>query len=209
MSYKKILIPCFVIVLILICGSFVVIRSSKPKDKVGGVLQENSGTEMEYVATSAILKAVVVKVQADYLYVMEIGNSNSLIRLSLKDFSRDSFQMRQEILVYYNGVRLTIFPEEIRNISQIEIVKEVSDIPILDRYLRYCYNSEDSVEVSIVQITEKGIKMTIEDANELPYQYPSHYTIQKQVRNENYTGVSQTIGENTSNSTAGNMRNRV
>lgn len=159
--------------------------------------------------TAVTMKAIIVKADEDSLYVEQIDSQKSFLRLSLKDIDNTDFKMGQEILVYYDGVVLTIYPGEIRNIEKIEIINENSDIKIDDRYLRYCYSSRDNVEVSVNEITNKGIDIIIEDSNELQYTYANKYNIQKEVKNENYTGVGQTIGEITSNSTAGFTRNRV
>lgn len=159
--------------------------------------------------TAVTMKAIIVKADEDSLYVEQIDSQKSFLRLNLKDIDNTDFKMGQEILVYYDGVVLTIYPGEIRNIEKIEIINENSDIKIDDRYLRYCYSSRDNVEVSVNEITNKGIDIIIEDTNELQYTYANRYNVQKEVKNENYTGVGQTIGEITSNSTAGFTRNRV
>lgn len=168
----------------------------------------NQTVEQENIS-QITMKAVVIKVQEDYLYVMELDNQNSLLYLSLKNFNYDRFKMGQEILVYYDGCILETYPGQIRNIEKIEITNEKSNIQIPDKYLRFCYNSSDNVEISIAEINNNGMDIIIKDTNDLQYVYSNHYIIQRKVKNENYTGVSETIGKNTSNSIAPSTRNRI
>lgn len=159
--------------------------------------------------SSATMKAVIIRAEDDYLGIMELGNQNSLLRLSLNSFNYDGFKTGQEILIYYDGFVLESFPGQINNIEKIEIINEESNVQIPDEYFRVFYNSGENVEVSVSKITNNGIDLLIKDTNDLQYVYSNHYMIQKQVKNPNYTGVVQTLGENTSNSIAPAMRNRT
>ena len=47
-----------------------------------------------------------------------------------------------------------------------------------------------------------GISLTITDTNEIPYNYAHSYRINKKVKNKNYTGIGEKIGEDTENSTS-------
>ena len=51
-------------------------------------------------------------------------------------------------------------------------------------------------------MTNKGLIIEIIDRNELPYDYANEYTIYKEVKNEDYTGTGEKIGEDTENSTS-------
>ena len=55
----------------------------------------------------------------------------------------------------------------------------------------------------INDFTKSSISFNIEDTNELSYTYTNNYKIYKKVKNENYTGIGDKIGEDTENSTAG------
>ena len=227
MTYKKILIPIAIIVTaILIVVSIIIIGNINQKKDSNIVEDEkieyiteidaNLETKIDSITnedntntSGATMKAVIIKAQEDYLYVMDRSNQNSLLKLNLKNFNYDGFKMRQEILVYYDGYVLESYPGQVNNIEKIEITNEESNIQIPDRYLRFCYSSGDNVEISISEITNNGIDIIIKDTNDLQYIYSNHYIIQKQVRNDNYTGISQTIGENTANSIAPSTRNRI
>ena len=83
------------------------------------------------------------------------------------------------------------------------------DVTIPDNILRYCYNTKDKVTVTVSELTSSSISMTITDNNELPYIYAHSYNINKKVKNKDYTGKGQKIGEDTQNSISGFTRNRT
>jgi len=156
----------------------------------------------------ATIKAVVVKVNENHLLAMGIENGTELYSIGLKNSKDIKFEKGQEILVYFNGDVIESYPAQLGNIGKIEIIKEKSDIQIPDNIIRFCYNTKDKVNVTISELKNSGITLTITDTNELPYNYSHSYTINKKVKNENYTGVGQKIGEDTENSTSGFTRYR-
>lgn len=156
----------------------------------------------------ATIKAVVVKVNKNYLLAMGIENGTELYSIGLNNIENTEFKNGQEILIYFDGDVMTTYPAQLGNIGRIEITKEKSDIQIPDNIIRYCYNSKEKVDVTISELTNSGITLTITDENELPYNYSHSYKINKKVKNENYTGVGQKIGEDTEHSTSGFTRNR-
>ncbi|MGM9970635.1 MAG: hypothetical protein ACI35S_09615 [Anaeroplasma sp.] len=156
----------------------------------------------------ATIKAVVVKVNENNLLAMGIENGTELYSIGLKNYKDIEFEKEQEILVHFSGDVMETYPAQLGNIGKIEIIKEKSDIQIPDNIIRFCYNSKDKVSVTISELTNSGIILTIKDENELPYNYSHSYTINKKVKNENYTGVGQKIGEDTENSTSGFTRYR-
>ena len=101
-----------------------------------------------------------------------------------------------------------MYPPSLDKVDKIKITKEKSDVEIPESILRYCYSSTDNVNVIISELTGKGMSITIEDTNEYPYNLFENYIIRKKVKNENYTGVGQKIGEDTENSTSGFTRYR-
>ena len=156
----------------------------------------------------ATIKAVVVKVNENYLLAMGIAKGTELYSIGLKNFKDIKFEKEQEILVYFSGDVMATYPAQLGNIGKIEIVKDKSDTQIPDNIIRFCYNSKDKVNVIVTELTNSGITLTITDTNELQYNYSHSYTINKKVKNENYTGVGQKIGEDTGNSTSGFTRYR-
>ena len=157
---------------------------------------------------SAQIKAVVVKANENSLLVMGIGETSSLYSVGFTSEGNIRFKQGQEILIHFNGTIMQTYPAQLGDVRKIEIIKEKSDVEIPQNILRYCYSSRNNVTVTVNELTNKGISYTIKDTNELPYNYPNTYQIYKKVKNENYTGVGQVIGENTKNSTAGFTRNR-
>ena len=156
----------------------------------------------------ATLKAVVIKVSENHLLAMGIENNTELYSIGSGNFKDIKFEKGQEILVYFNGSIMESYPAQIGNVGKIEIIKDKSDIEIPDNIIRFCYNTKDKVNVTISEMTNTGITLTIIDSNELPYNYSHSYIINKKVKNEKYTGVGQKIGEDTENSTSGFTRYR-
>lgn len=156
----------------------------------------------------ATLKAVVVRADENHLLAMGASNGEKLYSIGLKDSTDSTYKKGQEILIYFDGNVMETYPAQLGNIDKIEIVKDKSDIQIPDNIIRFCYNSKDKVNVTVTELTNSGITLTITDTNELQYNYSHSYTINKKVKNENYTGVGQKIGEDTGNSTTGFTRYR-
>lgn len=162
-------------------------------------------TNNEIDNMEATINAVVVKVNENDLLAM--GIENELYSIGLESAKNIKFEKGQEILVYFYDVMET-YPIRLGNIRKIEVIKEKSEIQIPDDVIRFCYNSKDKVNVTISELTDTSITLTITDENELPYNYSHSYIINKKVKNEDYTGVGQKIGEDKENSTAGYTRYR-
>ena len=158
---------------------------------------------------NATINAVVVKVNENNLLAMGIENGTDLYSVGLKGAKNIKFEKGQEILIYFNGDVMESYPAQLGNIGKIEIIKEKGDIQIPDNIMRFCYNSKNQINITISELTNVGITLTITDKNELPYKYAHSYKINEKVKNENYTGVGQKIGEDTENSTSGFTRNRI
>lgn len=164
--------------------------------------REKYGEQNEYTNKSATMKAVVIKVNEKSLLVM--GSDNiGLCSVSFAKEGNIEFKQGQEILIYYDGMVATSYPSQIYNVGEIKILKQESETTIPEDILRYCYSSRNNVTVSVSKITRTGIEFIIKDTNKLKYDYSNTYTIYKEVKNENYTGIGYQIGENTGNTTAG------
>lgn len=150
-----------------------------------------------------IIKAVVVKVNENELLVMGIENGEGLYSVGLNDFKNMKFEKGQEILIYFNGVLLESYPEQFGNIEKIKIIKDKTNIQIPDNTIRFCYNTKDKVNITISELTNSDITLYITDTNDLQYNYSHNYRINKKVKNENYTGIGQKLGEDAENSTSG------
>ena len=155
------------------------------------------------------IKAVVVKVNDNSMLVMGItDNLSGLMSVGFTDEGNIGYKQGQEISFKYNGSITDMYPPSLDKVDKIKITKEKSDVEIPESILRYCYSSRDNVNVIISELTSKGMSITIEDTNEYPYNLFENYIIRKKVKNENYTGVGQKIGEDTENSTSGFTRYR-
>ena len=155
---------------------------------------------------NSILEAVVMEVYPQSLGVMEIKNnegSQDLYTVSFAEEGNIGFKEGQEVAIYFDGTVAESYPAQIHNVNKIEITKEESQITIPDEVLRYYNSSKDNVSINITDLTNTGFTITITDTNEIPYEFSNDYTLYKEVKNEDYTGQGQFIGENTGNSTAG------
>ena len=153
--------------------------------------------------TKATIKAVVVKVDENHLLAVGIENGTELYSIGLKNINDIQLKKGQEVLIYFNGDVMETYPAQLGNVEKIEILKEKSEVQISDDILRFCYNSKNNVTITVSELSNSGITLNIKDTNKLPYNYAHSYVINKKVKNENYTGVGEQIGENTNNSTAG------
>ncbi len=156
----------------------------------------------------ATIKAVVVKVNDNNILAMDIDKASELYSVGTKNTPNIELKKGQEILIYFNGNVMESYPAQLGNIGKIEVIKEESSTQIPDNVIRYCYNSRDNVNITISELTSSTISLTITDKNELPYIYAHSYKINKKIKNKDYTGVGQKIGEDTENSTSGFTRNR-
>lgn len=149
------------------------------------------------------IRGVVMEVYENSLSVMGIGAGNesgSLYSVSFAEDGNIGFKQGQEVLIYFDGMLLTTYPEQIYNVGKIEIVSEQSEVEIPDDVTRYYNNTQDKVDVNVTDLTTEGVTITITDTNELPYEYTNDYKLEKEVKNEEYTGQGQYIGEATDNS---------
>lgn len=156
------------------------------------------------------IKILVVGVEEQYLKAVRISDNQIGEELCVY-FSEDGdigFKRGQEVLVYFNGDILTSWPAQISNPGKLEIVKQESDIEIPKYVLKNFYSSKNNVNINVTEISNKGISFTIEDKNDVKFDYGNTYALDKQVRNENYTGVGEKIGEDTEYSTSGYTRSR-
>lgn len=157
-----------------------------------------------YNHTLAKTTAVIVRADENSMVVMGIED-NSLYMVGFTDEENKGFKSNQEIAIYYDGSIADTYPAQFGNIGKIKIIKEKSDIIIPENILKYAYSSKSNVHVSISKLTKTGISFMIIDTNELPYHYSDthRYTIERKVKNKDYTGIGYKIGEDTPNSVAG------
>lgn len=160
------------------------------------------GVVANYVRKTTI-KAVVVKVSESGLLV----DDGSLYIVGFTDEGNIGFKPGQEVLIFFDGSIMQTAPAQLVGVRKIKIIKEKSDREISKQKLQYAYSSKDNVTVTVNEFTSTGITFTIIDTNELPYNYSHNYRIEKKVKNPDYTGVGQIIGEDTENSIAGYTRN--
>lgn len=185
MKRKKILVIVAIIILILL-----VLISILLKLKEDGPIYK--------------MELIIVKANENNILAMELDGS--LYNIGTKEYSNLEFKNGQKILIYFNGLILQSYPAQLGNIKKIKIIEEESNVEIPKYILRYCYSSTDNIKVTVNELKNNGITLTITDTNEIPYNYSHKYKIYEKVENENYTGVGQKIGEDTENSLSGYIR---
>ena len=153
---------------------------------------------------------VVVQVNENNLLVFQKDKDNSLTIVGFTEEGNIGFKRGQEVSIYYDGsadfgfpIGYT-YPYTLSHVKKIEIVKEKSSIEIPTKYV----NTKNKVNVSIEKITNTQITFSVLDTNDTPYRYPNHYKIEKKVKNENYTGIGEKVGEDTETSLSGYTRSR-
>ncbi len=154
------------------------------------------------------IKAVVIEVDEKSMVVMATEGESGLLFSGFGKNGNIGFKQGQEILIYFDGYVMDSYPGQISNVEKIKILKEESGVEIPIEYLKYCYSSEYNVSVTVNEFTNTGMELSVVDTNEIPYEYTTSYKINKKVKNENYTGKGEKIGEDTEHSTSGYTRNR-
>lgn len=197
MVEKVVSIIMWIVILVLIVGTLSLLGSYIGQQKE--ILTENEENQ-------TIMKAVVIQVYEKALGVMEIKENDepgTLYTVSFAEEGDIGFKQNQEVNIYFDGTIAESYPAQIHHVNKIEILKDTTKISIPDDIVRYYNNSKDKVNIHITELTTKGLTITIEDENDLPYEYTNDYVLYQEVKNENYTGVGQKIGEDTENSTSG------
>ena len=183
---KSTKIIIFIIILLVIIGTFAIyIFTQYQKNMLSSI------------------RGIVMEVYENSLSVMGIEAGNEPGSLYSVSFAKDGnigFKQGQEVLIYFDGIVADSFPAQIHNVGKIEIVAEQSEVEIPDDVTRYYNNTQDKVDVNVTDLTTEGVTITITDTNELPYEYTNDYKLEKEVKNEEYTGQGQYIGEATDNS---------
>ena len=186
---KSTKIIIFIIILLVIIGTFAIyIFTQYQKNMLSSI------------------RGIAMEVYENSLSVMGIEAGNEPGSLYSVSFAKDGnigFKQGQEVLIYFDGIVADSFPAQIHNVGKIEIVAEQSEVEIPDDVTRYYNNTQDKVDVNVTDLTTKGVTITITDTNELPYEYTNDYKLEKEVKNEKYTGQGEYIGEATDNSVLG------
>lgn len=145
------------------------------KDReIKDVIIDNVNIENSIGNIAKTKRMVIVKVNNTTLSVMDVEKQEDLYVVTIPKGENLNFKQGQEILIHYNGNIIYTFPRQIVNVGKIEIIQEVSEIEIPTDVLRYFYNDKDKVKVSIDELTDIGIAITITDTNNLPYEYDTN-----------------------------------
>ncbi len=71
---------------------------------------------------NAIKKAIVVKVEEDYLSVAEIDDNTKIFKVKYPENNITSFEQGQEVLIYFNGRGNIDLTMQIDNVGKIEVI---------------------------------------------------------------------------------------
>ena len=146
------------------------------------VIQDNPA-DVDAIADrnmNAIKKAIVVSTEEDYLSVAEIDDNTKIFKVKYPKNNITSFGQGQEVLIYFNGYSNINSDVQIENVGKIEVVNGENANQITEESLKSASNSFDNISINISAISSSGITFTIEDSNEIPYNYSnSSYKILK------------------------------
>lgn len=133
---------------------------------------------------NAIKKAIVVKVEEDYLSVAEIDDNTKIFKVKYPENNITSFEQGQEVLIYFNGRGNIDLTMQIDNVGKIEVINGENATQITEESLKSASNSFDNISINVSDISSSGITFTIEDSNEMPYNYSniSYKILKKQTK---------------------------
>ena len=130
--------------------------------------------------TNLTMKAVVVKVGEKYLEIIKLDGTNSnLYDVSYSSDNKAKFKQGQEVLIYYDGFIDQSSSAQISKVKNIKVLKEESSIQIPIDVLKKSYNSIDNVSVSIDELSDTDMTISITDTNKYKYEYSNKYAIYK------------------------------
>ena len=86
------------------------------------------------------LEGVVVKVNDYNLSIMD--DDKNLYTVSFAKEGNIGFNINQEIEIYFDGMIMTSYPEQIRNVGKIEIIKEKRVKKVVGKFLIYYKNKD-------------------------------------------------------------------
>ena len=115
------------------------------------------------------MTGIVVEVSEKSISVMEEGNETGLYSISFSKEGNIGFEKGQKVLIHYGGTVVTTFPGIINNVGKIEILEDGNKTEIPHNVLTFYYSSKDNLNISVSELTNKGIIFSITDTNEIYY----------------------------------------
>lgn len=198
-KWLKVVIIILVILVVALLAFFIINRYTEQNEANNDI--QDSSIQYNNIDEIAVMDVVIVKVNERYLGVVNKDNPDDIMTVGIPDNDTNEYKQNQEIRVLYTGGIDESYPSSPHKVSQIEILKENSDIEIPEKVLKYFYSSRNNVEVSNIRVTQTGIDFEIKDTNDLKYEYKNTYTIYK--KNERTEQVeSPNIPVVTGNSTS-------
>ena len=131
----------------------------------------------------AIKTAIVAGVNDDYLCVVDSQDQNLLYNVYYPEEGNRDFEIGQEIKIYFNGKSTSTSRNgisELRNVGKIEIIDNANHL-IPDEILKKFNTNYNNVEVSINNLTNAGLTLTITDKNDIKYKFASKFYLSKNV----------------------------
>ncbi len=161
------------------------------------------------------IRGVVIETREKNLTLMD-AKDEGLYNISIPESSNLQFRQGQEILVYYKygSIIEQSLPAHIRteDIKKITILKEKSNIQIPTEKLERVYNSGEKVLISIEEISNKGMSITIKDTNEIKHEYKDfdpYQILKKGIRGTYSKLVEKTNKKKDANSIIVNPNNTI
>lgn len=132
----------------------------------------------------AIKEAVIAGVNEDSLYVVDSENKDLLYEVSFAKEGNIGFKQGQKIKIYFNGNETGSNINgvlAIQNVGKIEIADDENEQLISNDILKKFYTSFDNVDISIDNLTNTGLTMTVTDNNNLKYEFANKFTLSRNI----------------------------
>lgn len=142
------------------------------------------------------IRGVVIKTNNQNLTFMDVKDKE-LYNISIPQNNNLQYKQGQEILVHYkyDAIITHSLPIKIRteDITKITILKEKSNAKIPREKLERIYNLGENVLITIDELSQTGISITINDKNEFKreYKHSDFYQILKGEDNGTYSELTR------------------
>lgn len=135
-KFKIILVIIGLVIILLL--TFIIVNQLKVEKQENFInsietskYQEENSSNMQ-----STKKAIIVKVNSNYLTVLGMENETHLYEVSFSNEGDIGFKQGQEVLIYFDGTILLSNPARITTVGKIEIIKEKSNKSIPEEILR-------------------------------------------------------------------------
>lgn len=145
---------------------------------------EKTKEKLENRNMLAVKTVIVAKLNENGMYVIDINNQNNLYYVYYPEIKTTEFEIGQEVKIYFNGksnLGNNTGIEEIKNVGKIEATNNSAKYDIPDNILKRINTTYNKVEVKIENITNRGLTLTINDKNDIKYEFAKKFYLSKNI----------------------------